>query len=74
MVGAASPPQADADEPEGGLLAQLETVGTSRVGAAFWLGIQITAVLFIIAALYLLLRLGSRRLWRIYWTNREKSK
>ncbi len=74
VVGAASPPQADADEPEGGLLAQLETVGTSRVGAAFWLGIQITAVLFIIAALYLLLRLGSRRLWRIYWTNREKSK
>ncbi|VAW43578.1 hypothetical protein MNBD_CHLOROFLEXI01-628 [hydrothermal vent metagenome] len=64
-------PQSAIDGADGGLLGQLEAAETSRVGAAFWLGIQITAVLFMIAALYYLLRLGGRRLWHIYWTNRD---
>jgi hypothetical protein len=70
--GTPTPSQSEIDERDGGLLGQLEAAETNRVGAAFWLGIRITAVLFLLAALYYLLRLGGRRLWHIYWTNRER--
>ncbi|WP_420642973.1 hypothetical protein [Candidatus Leptofilum sp.] len=62
--------QSSGDESEGGLLGQLEAVETDRVGNAFWLGMRITAVLFLAGLLYLLVRWGGRRLWHIYWTNR----
>lgn len=64
-------PPGGADDEAGGLLGQLEAVETNRVGAAFWLGIRITAFLFLAAALYLLFRWGARRLWYFYWLSRE---
>lgn len=66
--------QTGSAENEGGLLGQLEAVETEQVGSAFWLGIRITAGLFLAAGLYLLLRWVGRRLWHFYWTNRESEK
>lgn len=66
----AAPPTGDS-ESEGGLLGQLEAVETSQVGSAFWLGMRITALLFLAAAGYLLLRWIIRYLWRFYWAQRD---
>jgi hypothetical protein len=66
-------PQAEGDE-GGGLIGQLEAVETTQVGDAFWLGMRITAGLFLTAGLYLLLRWAGRRLWRFYWIKRERKK
>ena len=63
--------QTDGAEAEGGLLDRLEAVETNRVGNAFWLGIRLTAGLFVAAGLYLLLRWGGRRLWRYYWKQKQ---
>jgi hypothetical protein len=71
VVGA-TPAAAQTDEDAGGLLGQLQAVETNQVGTAFWLGIRITAALFLAAALYLLLRWGGRRLWCLFWVNRGK--
>ena len=71
VSGTPASPQISGSEAEGGLLDQLEAVETNRVGDAFWLGIRITAGLFIAAAVYLLLRWGGRRLWHFYWTQKE---
>ncbi|MCA9918354.1 MAG: hypothetical protein KC445_10410 [Anaerolineales bacterium] len=62
--------QAEAD----GLIGQLEAVETDQVGNAFWLGIRLTAVLFLIGGGYLLLRWVLRRLWRFYWKNKQSGK
>lgn len=62
--------QSDNGDAEGGLIGQLEAVETDQVGNAFWLGIRLTAGLFLMGGLYLLLRWASRRLWHIYWTNK----
>jgi hypothetical protein len=67
-------PQADGGAGEGGLIGQLEAVETTQVGSAFWLGIRITAGLFLAAGLYLLLRWVGRRLWHFYWTNKGSEK
>jgi hypothetical protein len=66
----AAPPTGGSDS-EGGLLGQLESLETSQVGNAFWLGMRITAVLFLAAAAYLLLRWIIRYLWRFYWAQRD---
>lgn len=58
----------------GGLIGQLETAETERVGEAFWLGIRLTAVLFLAAGGYLLLRWGGRRLWNYYWKQKGDPK
>jgi hypothetical protein len=54
----------------GGVLGQLEAVDTGQFGRAFWAGVRLTAVLFALMAVYLLLRNIGRRLWRRYWVNR----
>ncbi len=69
----AAAPQAE-DSGNGGIIGQLEAVETTQVGNAFWLGIRLTAGLFLIAGLYLLLRAVARRLWRLYWTNKGSEK
>lgn len=66
--------QSSSNDGEGGLLGQLEAMETDQVGTAFWLGIQITAVLFLIGVIYLLVRWVGRRLWHVYWTNRGSNK
>ncbi|MEZ4590335.1 MAG: hypothetical protein R3D55_04235 [Chloroflexota bacterium] len=63
-------PPIGSDGADGGLIGQLEAVQTDRVGSAFWWGMRVTAVLFLAAALYLLLRWAIRRLWHFYWTTR----
>ncbi|MCB8980045.1 MAG: hypothetical protein H6657_21755 [Ardenticatenaceae bacterium] len=72
--GTPAAPQAVGASDEGGLLGQLETAETDRVGSAFWLGIRLTIGLFLIAGGYLLLRWVGRRLWHIYWTNKSSGK
>ena len=62
--------QSGSEADEGGLLGQLEAAQTDQVGDAFWLGIRLTAGLFIAAGGYLLLRWLIRRLWRFYWTKK----
>jgi hypothetical protein len=64
-------PQTGSSDGDGGLLGQLEAVETDRVGSAFWLGIRLTAGLFLAAGLYLLLRWAARRLWHFYWKNKS---
>lgn len=71
VVGGTPFSPAGSSEADGGLLDQLETAETDRVGNAFWLGIRLTAGLFLAAGVYLLLRWVARRLWHIYWTTRE---
>ena len=70
--GTPASPLSGGPETSGGLLNQLEEVETSRVSTAFWLGIRLTAWLFMAAALYLLLRWGGRRLWHLSWIQRER--
>lgn len=72
VVGGGTPivPQADSNGGNGGLVGQLEAVETDQVGNAFWLGMRVTAILFLAGGLYLLLRWLLRRLWRVYWKNR----
>lgn len=55
----------------GGVLGQLETVDTGQFGRAFWGGVRLTAVIFGLMALYLLLRSLGRWLWRRFWVNRQ---
>lgn len=75
VVGATpTAPQTGSDTGEGGLIGQLEAVETTQVGSAFWLGMRITAGLFLAAGLYLLLRWAGRRLWHFYWTNKGSEK
>ncbi len=64
-------PQTGSSDGDGGLFGQLEAVETDRVGSAFWLGIRLTAGLFLAAGLYLLLRWAARRLWQFYWKNKS---
>ncbi|WP_420631490.1 hypothetical protein [Candidatus Leptofilum sp.] len=64
-------PQAGNGQGEGGLIGQLEAVETGQVGSAFWLGMRMTAVLFLVGGAYLLLRWVGRWLWRFYWTNKN---
>lgn len=68
--GTPAAPQPGSNGDDGGLIGQLEAVETDRVGTAFWLGMRLTAVLFLAAGLYLLLRWAARRLWRFYWKTR----
>lgn len=56
----------------GGVLGQLETVDASQFGRAFWGGVRLTAVIFGLMVLYLLLRSVGRRLWRRFWINRRE--
>lgn len=72
VVGAT--PAAPQSGGEGGLIGQLEAVETTQVGSAFWLGIRLTAGLFLAAGVYLLLRWLARRLWHFFWTNRGNEK
>ena len=67
-------PQPGSDEANSGLIGQLEAAETDRVGTAFWLGMRLTAVLFLAGVFYLLLRWVVRRLWRFYWKNRGSGK
>jgi hypothetical protein len=71
VVGAApTAPPPGSSEGDGGLLGQLEAVETDIIGSAFWLGMRLTAGLFLAALVYLLLRWVGRRLWHFYWTKR----
>lgn len=57
----------------GGVLGQLEAVDTNQFSRAFWGGVRLTAVIFGLMALYLLLRSVGRRLWRRFWVSRQSS-
>lgn len=62
------------EDSAGGLIGQFEAVETDQVGDAFWLGMRITAALFLAGGLYLFLRWAGRRLWHFYWTNKSSEK
>lgn len=51
----------------GGLLGQLATIDTGRIGRAFWGGVRLAAYAFGLFCVYLLLRAVGRWLWRVLW-------
>lgn len=69
-AGAAGETPVSPDDP-GGLLGQLAQAETSRLTAAFWLGVRLTGWLFAALLLYLLLRAAGRWLWRRAWGARR---
>jgi hypothetical protein len=60
--------EGDNSNGSGGLLGQLATIEANRFTQAFWLGVVATGYIFAALALYLLLRMIARRLWRLFWT------
>lgn len=56
-------------ENEGGLLGRISSVGTERFGQAFWMGVRLAVVGFLLLPIYLIMRWIVRRLWGIV-TNR----
>ena len=70
-VGNTSATRIASDDENSGLINQLEAVETNRIRNAFWLGIQVTAGLFLAAISYLLLRSIGRWAWQFYWKRKE---
>ncbi|MCL4263007.1 MAG: hypothetical protein KJ069_07315 [Anaerolineae bacterium] len=68
LTGGLSPTATPGD---GGVLGQLEAVDTTQFSRAFWGGVRLTAVIFGLMALYVLLRSVGRRLWRRFWVSRQ---
>ena len=68
----AATPAAAVGSSSGGVVGQLSQADWSRLSSGFATGVRITAVLFLIGILYLLLRAVSRRGWRWFWHRRRE--
>ncbi len=63
---------AEPDTGEGGVIGQIESVEASRFGNAFLLGVQITISIFLLLALYILIRALFRRMRRVLWAKNKE--
>ena len=52
----------------GGVIGQIESVETNRFSEAFWLGVRLTVAIFLLAALYIIIRQLFRTIRRIIWS------